>query len=105
MWYNRDINVTLREAAIFQESELIVLIIAAFSVVVVNSILTKASSSLVPRPIVLGFSLLVASYIFTVAEGVAFHGFFNILEHISYLLAGLSFAAGCRIMSMEKGEQ
>ena len=71
----------------------------------VTNILGKASSSLAPRPIVWGYSLLVASYIFTVVEDIVFHDFFNTLEHASYLLAGLSFAAGCRAMSIGKGKQ
>jgi hypothetical protein len=56
--------------------------------------------------IYIGFFLVIAGYFFTVAEGFFLHGFFNLLEHLSYALAGISFAAGFRLLSKSPpGEQ
>lgn len=42
-----------------------------------------------------GFLFMVCAYIFTIVEGIFQPDIFNILEHLSYALSGLFFAAGC----------
>jgi hypothetical protein len=39
--------------------------------------------------------LILGAYVFTAIEGVLWPDLFNVLEHLCYALAGLSFAAGC----------
>ena len=41
----------------------------------------------------LGFAFLLSANFFTVIEGFLWTPLFNFLEHLSYLLAGVSFAA------------
>ncbi len=41
----------------------------------------------------LGFTFLLSANFFTVIEGFLWTTLFNFLEHLSYLLAGVSFAA------------
>jgi hypothetical protein len=41
----------------------------------------------------LGFAFLLSANFFTVVEGFFWAAHFNFLEHLSYLLAGASFAA------------
>ncbi len=42
-----------------------------------------------------GFFCMLLTYVFTVAEGLIFPVFFNLLEHFCYALSGILFLAGC----------
>ncbi|MBU0674285.1 MAG: hypothetical protein KJ950_06550 [Proteobacteria bacterium] len=44
-----------------------------------------------PRLFLFALLLIIASYCFTVLEGVLWGDFFNLLEHLCYFLAGLFF--------------
>lgn len=81
----------------FQESELITLILGFIALAMIVFIFGKKG---LPRPhflfFFMGFIFLFCSYIFTVIEGVLWNGFFNLLEHLCLFLAGLTFALGCR---------
>lgn len=87
---------------IFQESEILVLIVAAFSVPMAMSIFRHPTRPMLPGAMFLGYACLIAAHFFTVVEGVVFHGLFNALEHVSYLLGGFFFATGCH--SLARGD-
>jgi len=38
---------------------------------------------------------ILASYVATVIEGFAFEGFFNVIEHLGYAVAGVCFSVAC----------
>jgi len=81
----------------FQESELINLCISLIVFAVVILTIRKQE---IPGLILfyVGFFCIFAALIFTVIEGVVWNDLFNTLEHFSYSLAGVSFAAGCIVM-------
>lgn len=85
---------TLKEN-MFQESEIINLVIVFISIPILLSIRRKILSQEL-RLIYPGFFLILAAYLFTVIEGVFWKDLFNLLEHASYAFAGLLFASGCR---------
>jgi len=78
----------------FQESELINLCVSLIVFVIVILTIRKHE---IPgfAMYYAGFCCIFAASIFTVAEGVIWHDQFRALEHFSYALAGVSFAAGC----------
>ena len=45
-----------------------------------------------------GFCCILAASVFTLIEGVLWNELFNTLEHFSYGLAGVAFAAGCILL-------
>jgi hypothetical protein len=87
-----------------QESEIINLVMGLSSVLIFVFIFRKMET---PRLQVIytGFFFIIAGYIFTVVEGIFWHKLFNILEHLSYALAGLSFAVGLRRLSGWQGKE
>ncbi|MFH1672230.1 MAG: hypothetical protein ABIF87_02210 [Pseudomonadota bacterium] len=88
----------------FQESEIINLILAVISVLMFASIFKKKGLPKL-RLIYIGFFFLLGGYLFTVIEGVLRLEFFNLLEHLCYAVSGIFFAAGCRtIMQNAKYE-
>jgi hypothetical protein len=92
----------LRRWAIYQESEIINLLLAVFALVIVINML-KSTDVPVPSAVLAGFFLLVGGYVFTVVEGFALRGLFNTLEHLCYALAGIFFAAGCHSIIKKQG--
>jgi hypothetical protein len=42
-----------------------------------------------------GVGFMIGATVFTVVEGIAWAGGFNVLEHVCYALAGVSFAVAC----------
>jgi len=78
----------------FQESELINLCISLISFIIVSLTISKHEIHGL-RLLYAGLCCIFAASIFTVAEGVVLHELFNTLEHMSYGLAGIAFAAGC----------
>lgn len=75
-----------------QPNELVSLIFGVVCAVIIISILLRER---LPRLglFFLGFAFLLAANFFTVVEGLLWGALFNTLEHLSYLLAGISFAA------------
>ena len=84
--------------AMFEESEIINLILGLVSLVIVYYELGKRR---IPdfQLFFAGFILVILARIFTVVEGLFWTETFNILEHISYAVSGLIFAAGCISLS------
>ncbi len=78
----------------FQESEIINLVLAVISVCIVV-FLFREKEIQVFKWIYAGYFAIVASFVFTVVEGVFWKDFFNHLEHLSVAIAGLAFAVGC----------
>ena len=75
-----------------QPNELVSLIFGIVCAVIILYILLRER---LPRLdlFFLGFAFLLAANFFTVAEGFLWNTLLNTLEHLSYLLAGISFAA------------
>lgn len=78
----------------FQESEIINLTLGLIAVFIVFIIFRKNKIPLL-RPFTTSFFFLFGSYLFTVIEGVIWHDFLNLLEHLCLALAGVSFAVSC----------
>jgi len=78
----------------FQESELINLCVSLITLVIVVSAIRRHE---IPgfAWFYAGFCCIFAAAVFTLIEGVLWNELFNTLEHISYGLGGVSFAAGC----------
>ncbi len=86
----------------FQESEIANLILGVVSLLILEFVYRdrkRVKTRL--KFIYLGFLLIISGYIFTVIEGVLWHDFFNFLEHLSYALSGISFAAGCWVFKQD----
>ena len=79
----------------FQESEIVTLLLGVASLSIFF-LLFRGTWLPQRRFIKTGFVCILCSYVFTVIEGILWHSFFNMLEHISYALAGIFFAAGAR---------
>ncbi|MEE9524899.1 MAG: hypothetical protein V3V59_09155 [Thermodesulfovibrionales bacterium] len=81
----------------FQESEVITLVVALVGAFLLIFVFTKRK---VPELsyFYIGFFSIVAASFFTVIEGVLWNDFFNLLEHLCYAIAGISFMAGCIIL-------
>lgn len=79
----------------FQESEIVTLGVAVIGALILLFVLSRRK---IPRFrfFYIGFFAIVAASFFTVIEGVIWNDFFNLLEHLSYVIAGIFFAAGCR---------
>lgn len=79
----------------FQESEIVTLGVAVIGAFILLFVLSKRR---IPqfRFFYIGFFAIVAASFFTVIEGVIWKEFYNFLEHLSYMMAGVSFVAGCR---------
>lgn len=78
----------------FQESEIINLILSVASLCIFISFLRKYRLAGL-RLFFAGFGLILAAQLFTVVEGVFLNSFFNHLEHLCYGLSGVFFARGC----------
>ena len=78
----------------FQESELINLCVSLITLIIVVSAIRKKQ---IPdfAWFYTGFCCIFAASVFTILEGVVYHELFDTLEHFSYSLGALSFAAGC----------
>ena len=82
----------MKEATIFQESELVCL---ALAVPLSVPVFFLARAIRAPLDLLMGaVASALAAAVFTVVEDIAFAEFFNLLEHICYALAGLLAAAG-----------
>lgn len=77
----------------FQESEIITLVVALVGAFLLTFIFTRRK---VPELgfYYTGFLFVVAASLFTVLEGVAWETFFNLLEHLCYLFSAASFILG-----------
>lgn len=78
----------------FQESEIISLLLAVIAVFIVVFIFMKKGIAGF-QWMYAGFFAIVASMFFTVLEGVFLGGVFNLLEHVCIVLAGVAFFIGC----------
>lgn len=77
----------------FQDSEVVNLIMGVVSLFVF--LVLSRNNGLPQHPaIYTGFFFILAGYFFTVIEGVFWHDLFNVLEHFSYAVAAVLFAAG-----------
>jgi hypothetical protein len=81
----------------FQESEIITLVVAVVGAFLSISVFAKRKVVEL-RYFYIGFFAIVAASFFTVIEGVFWKDLFNLLEHLCYALAGLSFIVGCNIL-------
>jgi hypothetical protein len=81
----------------FQESELINLSVSLIAFGIVTLTIRKHE---IPGFTLFytGFCCIFAATLFTVIEGVFWNDLFNTLEHLSYGLGGVSFAAGCILL-------
>jgi hypothetical protein len=79
---------------VYQENEIINLISGLVSLLLIFSISrTKGLPRF--RFFYAGFFTILLAYALTIIEGFAFHDLFDLLEHVSYALSGVLFAAGC----------
>ncbi|MFZ5774944.1 MAG: hypothetical protein ACOY3Z_05625 [Thermodesulfobacteriota bacterium] len=78
----------------FQESEIINLVLSLFSLAIFIPFLRVYSLTGL-RLFFVGFGLILAAQVFTVIEGVMANVFFNHLEHLCYGLSGILFAIAC----------
>ncbi|MEW6067942.1 MAG: hypothetical protein AB1610_06600 [Nitrospirota bacterium] len=78
----------------FEPNEIINFIIGIISLLMFVLIFRRRS---LPRLwlIYAGFFFVLSGRLFSLVEHVAYHDFFNMIEHLSYALAGMLFAAGC----------
>jgi len=85
----------------FEESEIINLILGLASLVIVYY---ETSKREIPKfqLFFAGFIFVVMARFFTVVEAVVLEEIFNILEHICYALSALLFAAGCISVSAKR---
>jgi uncharacterized membrane protein len=81
----------------FEESEIIMLVVALVGAFLLISVFTKRKVVQL-RYFYIGFFAIVAASFFTVIEGVLWNDLFNLLEHLCYVIAGLSFIAGCNVL-------
>lgn len=81
----------------FEESEIIAMVVAFVGAFLLISVFTKRKVVEL-RYFYVGFLAIVAASFFTVIEGVIWNDLFNLLEHLCYLTAGLSFTAGCNFL-------
>lgn len=81
----------------FQESEIINLLLAIFSLAILTFILRRTKILKLPY-ILPGFYCILGAYFFTVIEGIAYKGFFNLIEHACYASSGVFFALGCWVL-------
>ena len=51
------------------------------------------------------FFLMITGWLFTVLEGFIFADAFNLFEHISYALGGISMVVWCRKFITHRGEE
>ena len=79
--------------AMFQESEIITLLIGLMGLLIVVRFFKEGD---IPGMNFLkaGCVMMVCAYVFTLVEGMFFESFFNVLEHFGYAASGLLFAAG-----------
>lgn len=93
-----------KEIIMFEESEVINLILGLVSLVIVFYEIRKR---MIPdfHLFFAGFVLIVMARIFTVAEGLFLEDILNILEHICYALSALLFAAGCISLSANRSSE
>lgn len=78
----------------FQESEIISLILALVSISLFAFVFKKMK---LPRLglLYIGFFFVLCGYLLTIIKGLLWHDFFNLLEHLCYAVSGVFFAAGC----------
>ena len=77
-----------------QESEIVSLLLGAFALVILLTMLRRTEMPSFPA-IYAGFGFVLLAYFFAVAEGFAYQDTFDFLERECLALAGLAFAAGC----------
>jgi hypothetical protein len=85
----------------FEESEIINLILGLASLVIV---FYETRKRVIPnfRLFLAGFIFVAMARIFTVAEGLFLGDILNILEHFCYAFSAFLFAAGCISLSSNK---
>ncbi|KPJ97897.1 MAG: hypothetical protein AMJ60_10020 [Desulfobacterales bacterium SG8_35] len=88
----------------FEESEIINLILGLVSLVIVFYEIRKRT---IPHfhLFFAGFVCVVMARIFTVVEGVFLGGILNILEHLCYAFSALLFAVGCISLSKKRSSE
>jgi hypothetical protein len=74
----------------YQPSEIADLILLLALGPVILTAMTRIMPS-VPRASYFAFGAMLGAYIFTIAEGFALPDVFNMLEHLCYAAAGISF--------------
>lgn len=87
----------------YQDSEVVNLIMSIISLGIIWQFIKKEIERL--RYFYLGFGFMVLAYFFTVAEGFICQNLFNSFEHLSYAIAGLTFAAASFNLLKIKGSE
>lgn len=84
----------------FQEGEIFNLLLVLVSLVIV---LYEVRRRRIPGFLMFlwGFFFVCSARIFTVVEGLFWGEIFNILEHFSYVFAGIAFVSGCIALSLK----
>jgi len=77
-----------------EEGEIINLIFGVAALFIFLSLL-KESKSFNLKMFRNGFFVILCAYLFTVVEGFFFEKFFNLLEHLCYVLSGFYFLIAC----------
>ncbi|VVB87018.1 Uncharacterised protein [uncultured archaeon] len=77
-----------------KESEIVMLFLVFGAMLAVAPIYRKKC---LPKMslIYAGFLFLIYGYVFTLLKDIFYYGLFNLLEHVSYAISGVVFAAGC----------
>lgn len=90
-----------KEMIMYEESEIINLILGLVSLVIVFYETRKRT---IPdfRLFFAGFFCVVCARTFTVVEGLLLGDILNVVEHIFYALSALFFGAGCISLSRKK---
>ena len=85
----------------FEESEIINLILGLVSLVIV---IIETQKRMIPgfRLFFAGFLCVMFARLFTVIEGMFLGDLLNILEHTCYVLSSFLFAAGCMSLMRQK---
>ena len=77
----------------FQINEVMALVFCLIGAVLLVFLVNRKAIPAYPR-FIASFFCVVASNVFTVAEGFVFYDAFNLMEHFSYLAAACFFLAG-----------
>lgn len=79
-----------------EPNEVINLVIASMSAVVVYSVARRHSFSRGRKALLIGYAFMLLALTVTIAEGVALATVFNMIEHLSYTASAICFALAVR---------
>ena len=87
-----------------QEGEIVTLFLGLAALILLLNVYREIKWPWI-RLIYLGFLAMACGYIFTVVEHLVWHDFFNFLEHLFYLVSGLTFAISCWLISQQSAKK